>query len=178
MDNINAKALDILLKNGEKAIVNKNEMLLETNKICRHVYFINKGILRTFYYDQKGNNISHWFSSEGDSLTILSSLIKEEPSHYGIQALEDCEIIMLNKKILERIQSESPEFNRFLQDYLIDAAINIADRLVDIQIRSAKERYDKLLETHPDILQRVNLGHIASYLGITQQSLSRIRSQH
>lgn len=155
----------------------KGENILPVNSICSHIYYIEKGALRVFYYDSKGNNKTHWFSFEESTITILSGVLYHKRMPYGIEAIEDSEIRLIPKSVIEEKMFSSKETSQLLFETVSKAAIAIADRLVDLQIKTARERYEQLLEKHPNIFQRAKLEHIASYLGITQQSLSRIRAQ-
>lgn len=165
-----------LFLNGELKYFMKGEVILKPNRTCRHLYFIKKGLIRTFYINTKDKDISHWFSVDNSIITILSNFNKQKTTIYGLQALEDTEVLCLKFEDFEAFRKSNPDISELFQRILMDVAIKIADRMVDFQVKTAKERYDKLINEHPNIFMRIKLGYIASYLGMTQQSLSRVRS--
>ena len=156
----------------------KGALLVPVNSICEELFFLHSGLLRTFYYDAKGLDKTHWFTFENESVCILSSLLYHKSMPYGIQALEDCSYQSLPKSILETVLETEPAFTKIAFNIVSKVAIDMADRVVDLQISTAKERYEKLIALHPHIFQRVQLQYIASYLGMTKQSLSRIRANY
>lgn len=154
----------------------KNEVIVQPSSVYRHVFFVEKGITRIFYYNAKGEEITHWFAKEHEAISILSSVFDKSKSPYGFQALEDTEIRLVPFELFMEQKRKSEVIANVFEKLLISSAISVANRLTAIQTQTAKERYEQLLKQEPAIFQRVNLGHIASYLGITRQSLSRIRT--
>ncbi|WP_106793225.1 Crp/Fnr family transcriptional regulator [Aquimarina sp. Aq78] len=154
----------------------KNEIIVEPNSIYKNVYLIESGVIRTFYYSSKGDDISHWFSFENDIVTVLSSTLNQSESPYGLQALEGTSVRIITFNSFVELKESSPEITQLIEKLIISSFIKVANRLVDIQTRTAKERYENLLKEYPAIFQRINLSHIATYLGIKRQSLSRIRA--
>ncbi|MCF2874405.1 MULTISPECIES: Crp/Fnr family transcriptional regulator [unclassified Tenacibaculum] len=155
----------------------KNEIIIEPYSIYKSVLLIEKGAIRTFYYDSKGDDIAHWFSFENDIVTVLSSALNQSVSPYGLQALEEAtsvRVIQFDDFI--KLKEASSEVTVIIEKLIISTLIKVANRLVDIQTKTAKERYENLLNEHSAIFQRVNLNHIATYLGMKRQSLSRIRA--
>lgn len=154
----------------------KGSLLLEQGHYCRKLYFLNKGIVRSFHYD-KGKDISSWFYKENDFVTSWHSIINHQPSFDNLEVLQDC--TTLHSISIERyndLMDQFPAFQKFGRKL---AEIQLA--FLDYYSRgygflSAKERYDLLINHFPDIELYVKLGHIASYLGISQETLSRIRS--
>lgn len=159
-------------------IYHKNELISPINSVHRNVYYIEKGIIRVYYINSKGEEITHWLSLENEVVSVLSSMFDKSISPYGIQALEDTTKVRVLpvEKFIEQKETQ-PEVASIFEKMLISSAIQIANRLVAIQTQTAKERYNDLVKEKPEIFQRVNLGHLASYLGMTPQSLSRIRGQ-
>lgn len=155
----------------------KGEVLLKEGDVCKHVYLIYKGSLRFFYIDEKGNDITHWFGFEGDSITEVNSFYGQVPSSFYMETIEDCELLVFSLKSIQLLSAKYPEFNKIEKMVYRKTIIEMGQKIIDLQFRDARTRYDNLLKKQDDILQRVPLGHIASYLGITQQSLSRIRRQ-
>lgn len=153
-----------------------NEIVLEQGRICKHLYLIEQGMLRNFYFDSKGNDITHWFAREEMIVTAPPSFFKQEASFFGIEAVEDTKVLAVSFDKLEKALKDSIELERFLRITVTEVMITLGQKIIDLQTQSAEYRYDQLLMTHPDIFQRAKLGHIAGYLGIKQQSLSRIRA--
>lgn len=156
---------------------NKGTDLLRAGRICRKVYFIEKGALRFYYIDKEGKDITHFFLFENDFITELESFLLKKESDYSIEVLEDSVLYSMEFEAYQKLSSAFPEIDKLWSVVLTKGVIDLGEKIKDLQFRDAKTRYKNLLEKHPNILQRVSLGHIASYLGITQQSLSRIRKQ-
>ena len=155
----------------------KGDKLVEQNQVCPYIFIVQEGLLRMFYYDEKGNDITHWFAPEKNIISSPKSYFDREPSLYTIEALEDSSVRGLELKDLNRLCEEHHQIEHFGRMLTLRMFMELNQKLMDLQFKTAKERYKTLLETHPDIFQRVKLYHIASSLGITQVSLSRIRAE-
>ncbi|MBS1607550.1 MAG: Crp/Fnr family transcriptional regulator [Bacteroidetes bacterium] len=156
--------------------MNKNDYLLHEGKICRHLYFLEKGALRG-YYILDGKEITHWFGFEQDFVTSFHSFITQAPAVENIQLLEGSILWAISKEKLSRLFNQYHEIERLVRIAYEKYYIRLEERFVNAQFKSATERYEGLLQTRPYILERIPLGHIASYLGISQETLSRIRSR-
>jgi CRP-like cAMP-binding protein len=168
---------EIFSRISKKEEHNKGETLLRAGRICRKLYFIEKGALRFYYINEEGKDITHWFLFENDFITELESFLFKKESDYSIEVLEDTVLYSMDFEAYQNLSSTFPEIDKLWSVILTKGVVDLGEKIKDLQFRNAKTRYDNLLEKHTDILQRVSLGHIASYLGITQQSLSRIRKQ-
>lgn len=158
----------------EKEIA-KKELLLRAGHICQHIYFIQKGLLRCFYY-RNDVEISSWFMREGDVMVSVESFFHQKTSYESIQALEDCELYYISYKELQDMYRSFPEFN-FIARVLTEKYYCLSEqRLYSIRMMRANERYEYLLEQHPELLLRVPAKYIASYLGITPEMLSKIKT--
>lgn len=155
----------------------KNHLLHQQDKVCKHIYLIQKGIARTFFY-KDGKDITVHIASEGELITAIDSVISLKKSRYNVELLEDSEVYAIQYAKLQSLLKEYPEYEKYMRLLLEILYAEGADRIEEFLFYSAKERYDNLLKTRPYLLQRVNLGHIASYLGMTQETLSRIRKQY
>ena len=169
-------ALRPLIDEAEIVRFKKGETVIKMGSICNYLFLIEQGMLRNFYYDQKGKDITHWFSSEGMIVTSPPSFFKREPSFFEIQALEDTVVKAISYIQFEQALEHSQALERFARKLVTEVMITLGRKVIDLQTQSAAHRYDALLISHPDIFQRANLGHIAGYLGITQQTLSKIRA--
>ncbi len=155
----------------------KRQYLLQEGDICRHTAFVEKGMLRTFTVDDKGNEPILQFSMEGWWVTDLYSYLTDEPSRYNIEALEDCELLLITKPSWNILLEKVPAFERYFRILIQNNLIATQRRLISSLTESAEEQYTKLVATFPTCLQRVPQHMIASFLGITPETLSRIRSQ-
>ena len=155
----------------------KGTLLLKEGEVCRNIFFVEKGCLRFFFYDQAGKDITHSFVFEGEFITEIDSIFNFKPSEFYIETIEDCVLNTFMPTSMLSISRDFPKFEQFKEVMLTQALIKMGERIKDLQLRDAKSRYNHLISKHPDVLFRAPLGHIATYLGITQQSLSRIRRQ-
>lgn len=159
-----------------KIILNKNEFLLTQGNVCRHLYFLEKGALRGFY-NLDGKEITHWFGFERDFVTSFHSFITGEAAVENIQLIESCTLWAIAKERLTELLNRHHDIERLVRIAYEKYYIRLEERFVNAQFKSAKELYEELMQQSPHILERVPLGFIASYLGISQETLSRIRSR-
>lgn len=134
------------------------------------------GALRGFY-NLDGKEITHWFGFENDFVTSFHSFITTEPAVENIQLLEGSILWAISKETLTGLFNRYNEIDRLVRIVYEKYYIRLEERFVNAQFKTAGERYENLLQQTPHILERVPLGHIASYLGISQETLSRIRSR-
>ena len=155
----------------------KGESILRIGERCNDLYFINKGLVRGYYY-YDGKEVTHWFAREGEFASCFFSFISQVASVENMEALEPCELICRPYTILQKFYIDFPETER-LGRLLTEAYyVKLENRLLTLKFTDAKTRYDNLLATNPALLQRAPLGHVASYLGITQETLSRVRGKY
>jgi CRP-like cAMP-binding protein len=172
-----SKELEQAIKKASKNVkLTKGENILEKGARCSHLYFTESGLLRGYYFDES-KEITHWFAREGEFATGFYSFISKEPSFEYIQALEDCLLTQITYPDLQKLYATFPETERLGRIITENYYLKLEERLLSLQFKTAKERYNSLLERNPKLLQRVALGQIASYLGITQETLSRIRAE-
>lgn len=176
------KKYTALPQKAEKAIaaicspitIKKNKDLQPIGHTCKTIYFINKGIARIYYF-KDGIDVTENFFFENSIIARVESLFTGKPSRKAIQALEDAEITGINANLLFKLYDSFPEIERLFRKIFEAAYVETVHRIEGIQFHTAEERYKALLQEAPDILKRVPLKYVASYLGITQVSLSRIR---
>lgn len=154
----------------------KHHIVIHADKVEKNIYFIKKGIARTFF-NIDDNEITFSFGKEGDTIASLKSYISNEKGYENIELLEDCELYRLNTEKLQMLFNENIEIANWGRKFAEKELIKSEERLISRQLGNATERYKELLKNYSNLLQRVQLGYIASYLGITQVSLSRIRSK-
>ena len=167
------KNLSIALKKVELA---KGELLATEGKVCQHVYFLEKGCLRG-YYNLDGKEVTYWFAFENNFVTSFFSFITRKPGIESIQVLEDCTLWAISYEDLQKLYDKHSDIERLGRIMHERYYVMLEERFVSNHFKEAKERYDNLMTNAPHILQRVPLGHVASYLGITQETLSRIRNK-
>jgi len=155
----------------------KRQYLLQEGNVCRYTAFVEKGMLRTFTIDEKGNEPILQFSMEGWWVTDLYSFLTDEPSHYNIEALEDCELLLITKANWDILLEKVPAFERYFRLLIQNNLIATQGRLMSSLSETAEEKYTKLINNFPGCIQSVPQHMIASYLGITPETLSRIRGQ-
>ena len=155
----------------------RDEYLLAEGQVCDFLGFVNTGVLIYFKTKESGDEVTTDFAFEGDWVNVNLSRLANVPSTLSIRAIEECEVVMLKQKDLNDLYQRIPKLERLGRILTEQAYINIVDQTVELQIHSAKERYENLLKRHPKLLQKVPLYHIANYLGIAPKSLSRIRKE-
>lgn len=157
--------------------VAKRFLYLKENQVCSKIGYLSKGCTRSFTIDSKGGEHILHFSFEDWFLGDLESLYTGSASTINIQALEDCEILCISKKDMDRLESELPKFKQWHLDKQRKSHHASIKRLSEVKSLTVEERYINLIEKHPHIFQRVPLQYIASYLDIEPQSLSRLRKR-
>ena len=163
---------DIIYKFNIKTI-KKNDYLLKQGETCKDIVIVKKGSLRLFYL-KEGVEVSVWFAFKESSAIEIYSFISGKQSNYFIQAIEDCEIYYLSKNDLNKFYEEIPKTQKFMKNFWEDVILNLLQRFTSLQKDSAKERYIELLNK-PDYLKKIPQKYLASFIGITPTSLSRIR---
>ena len=153
----------------------KNEHLLIPGQVCRKIFFVEKGLLRLYAVDESGKAHIVQFAPEAWFITERASLYFGKHSGLYIDALEDTRLCVFDQAYLDRASSLSPEFRTY-NEYLLQNHIRqLQDRIVHLLGSTAESRYLHFLSTYPDLMQRVPQWMIASYLGMTPESLSRVR---
>ncbi|MEJ7767440.1 MAG: Crp/Fnr family transcriptional regulator [Chitinophagaceae bacterium] len=165
---------EYLAENLEYLLIPKKSFLLKQGKVCKHIHFIQKGLARCFYI-KDDKEVSSWFMKEGDVIISVESFFKQQPSYESIQALEECELLCLTYDKLQTMFHQFPEFN-FIGRVLTEKYYTLSEqRLYSLRMQRANERYAFLMHHYPELIQRVPSTYIASYLGITLETLSRIK---
>ena len=172
---LSAEAEAALRRISSPLALKKGKLLQAIGHTCRTLYFMEKGAARIFYY-KDSTDITEYFAFENAFIARVESLFSGRPSRKAIEVIEDAELVAINAPELFRLYDQYPEIERLFRKVTESGYVETVNRLENLQFHSAEERYRDLLEAHPEIVQRVPLKYIASYLGITQVSLSRIRS--
>ena len=150
--------------------------LLQEGQISKTMFFIEKGCLRT-WINNEGKEITTQFFFEGDSASSIESFRTHQPSLYSIESLEPCVLLTLSEKDFQHIIQESPELKKEMEEHLFRRLFQSQQIIYSYLKNSPQKRYEELIARHPHIVRRVPQHYIASYLGITSVSLSRIRNR-
>ena len=171
---LNRESREALEKVCTEILIPKNELLQPFGHTCKTIYYIKTGIARIFYY-KDGVDITEYFAFENNIVARVESLFTGRPSKKAIQILEDSQIVAIQVPGLFQLYDRYPQIERLFRLIFEAGYVETVNRMESLQFHTAEERYRDLLRK-PNIIQRIPLKHIASYLGITQVSLSRIRS--
>lgn len=172
---ISKESKNALLSDVTEVVFPKGHRLLTAGKIESDIYFIRKGLVRA-YSDINDSQVTFWFGREGDTVVSLKSYISGKPGYEHIELLENSVLYKLESSYIHSLFLVNVEIANFGKALIEQELLKTEERLISMQIKSAQQRYEELVETGSDLLQRVQLGYLASYLGITQVSLSRIRA--
>src|SRR5690554_2628229 len=155
----------------------KGENVLTKGKILNAYYIIETGIFRSFTYDYNGNEITTELTSPGEFIIEVSSLFRRVPSEENIVALTDGVVWKLDFDIFQELFHKIEGLSEWGRSWMSNQLFISKQRAIEVRTKSAAERYLDLLNERPEIIRQVPLKHIASYLGITDTSLSRIRKE-
>jgi CRP-like cAMP-binding protein len=179
-------ALHITLTDAETAYIQsvlqhktikKNGVLLGEGKVCRNIYFVNKGCLRMYHTNRQGTEHNICFYPENWWAVDIASFSRQHPAFYAIAALEDTEVLFISYTALEKLYTDVPKFERFFR-ILTQNGFNLYQRRITALLsKTAEERYRAFGKQYPGLGLRIAQKHIASYLGITPVFLSRLRGQ-
>lgn len=165
-----------LLIGADSLSIPPKTILLEEGKVADRLYFIRKGCLRLFFYNE-GKDITFQFFFEGDFVASFDSLYKRKPSLFTLESIEPAEVSMIKRDDFYNLIEQTPSLRKEYEERLIER-FHVYQQLFLSRIKNTpQQRYEELLKEHPDIIQRVPQHYIASYLGITPVSLSRIRNR-
>ncbi len=156
----------------------KNEILLQEGKICDEYLFLEKGFIRTYAHDTEGNDITTNFCAPYQIVFEVASFFNRSPSRENIQALTNGMVWFITYAELNNLFHEFHEFRDFGRHILVRGFSALKNRTLSMITETAEERYANLLKSNPEIFQHAPLKHIATYLGITDTSLSRIRKEY
>jgi CRP-like cAMP-binding protein len=155
----------------------KRQYFLQEGDICKYQAFVVKGLLRSYTVDEKGSEHILQFASEGWWMADLSSYLTNEPSSLNIDALEDVELLLLTKPNWEQAMNKIPALEHYFRVIIQNHLVSTQKRLLQSLAETAEEKYNRFLATYPECVQRVTQHMIASYVGVSRETLSRIRKQ-
>ena len=154
----------------------KGHVLVGQNTVCNYIYFIEKGLTRT-YYLKNGKDITDWISDENSFACSILSFISRKPDRRIVELLEPSVLWAIHYDDLEKLYAAHHEIETLGRHLVAFGLVQVQERFDHLHFSSALQRYKTLMQTHPHYIQRVPLGVLASYLGMTQETLSRIRAR-
>ncbi|MES2763762.1 MAG: Crp/Fnr family transcriptional regulator [Bacteroidota bacterium] len=164
-----------LLKLASIRKLNKFDFFVTEGHTCNEVAFLVSGTFRSFYVPDKGEEITYCIMFPNNFITAYTSFITEQPSQENIQAITPAELLILTKKDIDALAKDHIQWMQFLKIMAEGQYLELEKRIFQLQRDSAIQRYTALLKDHPQYIQQVPLQYLASYLGISQRHLSRIR---
>ena len=163
---------------SDKAIIlsaKKGASLVKEGQYSDRTYYIVSGCARA-YYLKEGKDISDWFAFENEFISSIISFFMDKPSPHYIELLEDSTLIEISRETVKKLSDKYHDFERLIRVVVTKTMLSQQERIASIQFHSAEQKYENILAIHPNITRRIPLMHIASYLGITLETLSRVRS--
>jgi CRP-like cAMP-binding protein len=168
------KFLQLLTKRKLK----KSEFFIREGQVCQEVAFVLKGTLRSFYRSNDGTEITYCIRFPNNLTTAYSSFITGNATQENIQCLCSVELLVIQKARIDELASQNPRWVKFLKTIAEDQYLELEKQVFQLQKGNAQQRYRELEMKQPELLQNIPLQHLASYLGVTQRHLSRIRHKN
>lgn len=163
------------INNSKLITLDKPSKIVTEGQYFDKAYYIVKGCARA-YYLQDGRDITDWFAFENTFICSINSFFLDIPSQHYIEILEPAVLLEVSRKDIEALSDKHHEIERLFRIITTCTMLQLQERVVSLQFKTAEQKYNSTLSIYPDITQRVPLKHIASYIGITLETLSRIRS--
>ena len=173
---LSKESRDIFFNSWKHWSTSKDTYLVKESIVSDYFYFIEKGAARIYYY-KNGKEITEWLALDEQFFLSITSFFQRTPSHLIIQTIEPSQVYGIHHDDFMHLADKYHDVERLLRKMVTGSLILSQIRMDSIQFESAQQRYERLLKTSPQIVQRVPLTYIASFLGITLETLSRIRSQ-
>lgn len=171
---LSTKAQHNIASCTKQIVKKKHDYFLKAGQKVSSYFVIKRGLIRAFFY-RNGKEVNTWFGEENQIFCSILPVYTDRPALEYIQFLEDSEIYAISASDLNALYLQYPELNLIGRKIAEEVCVVLEERTISLHTQSALERYGLLIEQQPNVLKRVSLGHIASYLGITQETLSRIR---
>ena len=156
--------------------ISKNDYFVQSGQYCKRLSFIKEGYFRIFDY-KEGKEITQWISSKGEFVTDLSSMIFSTPARWNIQALEDAVLYSLSKEDYDQLGSHIPQWDKLEKLFIAKCFLTLEDRVFSFLSMTAEQRFQHLFQYKPELFNLVPLHYLASMLGMTPETLSRIRKK-
>ncbi|MGQ8867967.1 Crp/Fnr family transcriptional regulator [Myroides sp. TSA_177.3] len=153
----------------------KRQFLLQEEDVCKDFAFVSQGLLKSYVLDEKGNENINLFGWEGWWIADFQSFLFQTPATLAIEAMEDCELLLLSRVNYDQMLEEVPVMERYFRLVYERSLATKDQRLVTAQTYSAEEKYNHLIQTYPELIQRIPQSLLASFLGLTPETFSRIK---
>ncbi|MDR2497486.1 MAG: Crp/Fnr family transcriptional regulator [Tannerellaceae bacterium] len=174
---LSKEELEVVLPHFKKVSFEKNDYLIEAGKVAGYYWFLDSGFIRSYTFDPEGNDVTTAFYLAGDIVIDWSSFFLRQPTREYMQAAEPCVCWELDYKTFQMLFHSIEAFREQGRATLVGSYFALKERSISMITDLAKDRYLRLIKDKPDIFQHASLKHIATYLGITDTSLSRIRKE-
>lgn len=161
----------------ESRKLDKGDFFVKEHEKNSEVAFIESGIFRSYYASADGNDTTYCFRFPQDMLAAYSSFITGNPSTESMQSITPANLLVIQKSTIDELEAQNPKWTMFLKLIAEQQYLELENRVFQLQKETALQRYTSLLNNHPEFVQEIPLQYLASYLGITQRHLSRIRKQ-
>jgi CRP-like cAMP-binding protein len=173
-----SKELETYLElNLKRRVLKKKDVLLRQGQVCRNIYFVESGLLRCYYMKDE-QDVSSWFMRENNFLISVESFYKQVPSYETIHAIEDSVLHYLDYNQLQHVYTTYPEFNFVGRVFTQEYYAMCEQRLFSLRMQKAADRYLHLLKTAPELCSRVPSQYLASYVGMRNETFSRIKAKY
>lgn len=163
-----------MIEHSTRLETKKGELLVKEGQRSNTIFFLGSGSARA-YYHKDARDVTDWFAFENSFITAIVSFFYQVPSPHYIEIIESGYILALDRQVSEELMDRHRDYDRLSKQVITETMLQLQQRVVSLQFETAKQSYENLLKVRPDITQRVPLSYIASYLGITLETLSRIR---
>ncbi|MDZ4072372.1 MAG: Crp/Fnr family transcriptional regulator [Sediminibacterium sp.] len=171
------KEIDLFIQQLRKKILNKAEYFIQEGQICNQIAFVVSGSLRSYYTSDKEEEITYCITFPNSLMTAYSSFLTAQPTKENIQAITKTELLIIQKSTFDALVHENYSWIYFLKTIAEQQYIELEKRIFQLQKSDATKRYIELLKNQPDFIEKIPLQYLASYLGVTQRHLSRIRKE-
>ncbi|AZQ63817.1 Crp/Fnr family transcriptional regulator [Flammeovirga pectinis] len=161
----------------EVKTIQKNDLLIEAGKVCDWIAFVNSGILRNYYTSSKEDEVTYCITFPNTFISAYSSFITNKKTFENIHAIVDSELLVIRKDDYQSLLNSSENWLNFSKYFSEQSYVLMENRLISLQMETAEKRYLDLMNNHPEYIQNISLKYLASYLGITQRHLSRLRKK-
>ena len=172
-----AEDFENLLPFLKRKMARKGELILQENRVCRHIFFLSAGFVRMYYLDNEGREINYRFTSRGNFFVDFQSFLTQQPSRYCWEAMQDAELLQISFASVQHIYQLYAPWNHFGRVMAEHVYLQLNERVEMLLFMSPEERYRHIVNTNPGLISQVSLLHLSSYLGIKPESLSRIRKR-
>ncbi len=169
--------LEEIVASFRRIQLQKKAFFLRAGDVCHEIAFISSGVMRNYAVDEKGQESVKYMTSDGDFNTVYQYFLNQKSCPENIQAVTDCELFVINREAFYRLKSQSPAFSQIIDELVLSGLSCKEERLHSYMKDDARQRYYNLIQSQPRVVQYSPASYIASYLGISRETLSRIRNK-